>query len=304
MTTHGGPDGASTPEPPKAPDSLRVMSTGEQPFLTRAARREAESSQTADAPLPVVAHLPRYLTLIVTVVAAILVAVSAMAGETILAAALLLGSLVIAWGWPGAIGLTAPKGPSVVLALSSFALVGAIALAAQSDPYLRWASAALALGLVLTFLQQLLRRDGRAQLTDSAMGTLLGLVVIASGVVFLPLTRTEHGAALIACAMAAVAAGSAADLFVRHQVIRPWLLPLGMVVGGLASVITSLVISEPAIPPAALIGVCAAAVSHTFRRLLSPQAGSYAGPGQIATGLASVGLVGAMLWAINEFLVP
>lgn len=295
--TQGG-----APEPPKAPDSVQVMHTGEQPFLTRSARRQALEMHGADIELPPVAHLPRYLTVITTVIAAVLIGVSAAAGEMILAAALLLGSLIIAWGWPGTIGLPSPLGTSVVLGISAVVLMAAV-LAADTVPYLRWGSAALAFGLILAFLQQLLRRDGRARLTESVMGATLGLVVLASGVIFLPLMRVDTGPALIACAMVAVAAGTIVDLFVWHSVLRVWLLPLGMVIGGIGSVVASLILTAPAIPPAALIGVCSAALSHSFRRMLSPEPGSYSGPGQIAAGLGSIGLVGALVWVLNEFVV-
>lgn len=292
----------AVPDPPQAPDSVEVMATGEQPFLSRAARRQARESLGADVALPPIAHVPRYLSLVVTVLAAVLIAVSASAGELMLAAALLLGSLIIAWGWPRAAGLPSPKGTSLVLAVSVTVLVVAV-VATDSDPYVQWAGAALASGLLLMFVHQLLRRDGRPRLTESVMGTSLALVVLASATAFLPLVHLEHGPSLIAGAMAAVATGTLADLLVRQDALRPWLLPLAMVLGGIASVIVAVLGPGPDIPPAALVGVCSAALSHAFRRMLSPEAGSYSSQGQIATGLASIGLVGALLWAINELVV-
>lgn len=296
------PERGEVPDPPKAPDSVQVMDTGAQPFLTRADRRKARDSHGPDVELPPIAHVPRYLTLITTVAAAILVAVSSAAGEMILALALLIGSLIVAWGWPRAAGLPSPKGSSAVLAVAALMLIGGVA-AVETDPYLRWGSAALALGLVTMFLHQLMRRDGRPRLTESVMGTSLGLVVLASGAAYLPLVHDQIGPQLITCAMVGIAAGTAADLLVATPVVRPWLLPLSMVLGGIASVLATLVLSAPAVPPAALIGVSAAALSHVARRLLSPEAGSYSSQGQIATGLASVAMVGSLLWAINTLVV-
>lgn len=290
------------PDPPQAPESVEVMATGAQPFLTRAARREALEREGRDAELPPIAHVPRYVAVITTMLAATLIAVSASAGPMMLAAAILLGLLITAWGWPQAAGLPSPKGATVVLMISAVILVGVVA-AAENAPYLRWGSAALAIGLVTIFFQQLLRRDGRPRLTESAMGTSLGLVVFGAAVAFLPFVHQDTGPQLIACAMAAVAAGTLADLLVGHDSVRIWLLPLSMVLGGAASVVTSLVVSAPAIPPAALIGVSAAGLSHAFRRMMSPEAGSYSSQGQIASGLASIGLVGAMLWAVQELLI-
>lgn len=298
MSPHRG----EVPDPPKAPESVQVMDTGAQPFLTRAERRRAREVHGADAELPPVAHLPRYLSLIATVAGVIFVAVSAAAGPIILLLALLLGSLIIAWGWPRAAGLPSPKGSSAVLAIASLLLMGLVA-AAETDPRLRWASAALALGLVAMFIHQLTRRDGRPRLTESVMGTSLGLVIIASGAAYLPLVHLTIGPQLIACAMAAIAAGCAADLLVGMPAVRPWLLPMSMVLGGIASVLASLVVSAPALPPAALIGVSAAALSHVTRRLLAPEAGSYSSQGQIATGIASIAMVGSLLWAINALVV-
>lgn len=296
------PEPGEVPDPPTAPDSVQVMDTDAQPFLTRAARRQARETHGPDVELPPIAHVPRYLSLGATVAAAILVAVSSAAGAAVLVIATLIGSLVVAWGWPKAAGLPSPKGSAAVLAISSLLLIGLVA-AVDTDPYLRWASAALALGLVTMFLHQLMRRDGRPRLTESVMGTSLGLVVLASGAAYLPLVHDEIGPQLITCAMVAIAAGTAADLLVGMAAVRPWLLPLAMVVGGLASVVAALLLSAPAIPPAALIGVCTAALSHVTRRLLSPEAGSYSSQGQIATGLASVAMVGALLWAIDMLVV-
>lgn len=292
----------AVPDPPQAPDSVQVMATGEQPFLTRAARRAARDQQGADIELPPIAHVTRYVSLAATVLAAFLIAASALAGDIMLAGAIGLGSLIIAWGWPKAAGLPSPKGATLVLAIAAALFIGVV-MAAETDPYLRWASGALALGLVAIFLQQLLRRDGRPRLVESVMGTSLGLVVLASAAVFLPFVHIERGPELVACAMAAVAAGVLADLLVRYDVVRVWLLPLAMVLGGFASVGASLLLQAPDLPPAALIGVSAAGLSHAFRRMVSPEAGSYSSQGQIATGLGSIALVGPLLWAINHLLI-
>lgn len=292
---------SSPPPPPTAPDSVAVTDTVAQPVLSRSARRAARAADP-DAGLPPIAHVPRILTLVATLLSAVLIAVSASAGQGILAAALAFGSLVIAWGWPRATGLPSPKGSSGVLALAALLLVGSV-VAAEQSPYLRWTAGALAIALVAMFLQQLLRRDGRPRLAESVMGTAFGLVVLASATAYLPVVHVEAGPQLIACAMAAIAAGTGADLLVGHRVVRPWLLPLSMVLGGLASVATSLVVAAPDIPPAALVGVACAALSHAFRRLLSPEAGSYSSQGQIATGVASVAMSGPLLWAIHEIVV-
>lgn len=296
------PEQHEVPDPPKAPDSVQVMDTGDQPFLTRASRRQAREALGPDVELPPIAHVPRYLSLGATVAAAILVAVSSAAGAAILALTLLVGSLIVAWGWPRAAGLPSPRGSSAVLGIASLLLIGLVS-AAETDPYLRWGSVALALGLVTVFLHQLMRRDGRPRLTESVMGTSLGLVVLGSGAAYLPMVHDGVGPQLITCAMVGIAAGSAADLFVGMASVRAWLLPLSMVAGGFVSVIAALIMSAPAVPAAALIGVCAGALSHVTRRLLAPEAGSYSSQGQIATGLASVAMVGSLLWAINMLVV-
>jgi hypothetical protein len=292
------------PQPPQAPDSVQVMDTGEQPFLTRSARRAAREAQESrpDAELPPIAHVPRVLTVLTTILGATFVAVSASAGDMILAIALLLGLLVVAWGWPRAAGLPSPRGSSGVLALTAILLVGAV-LAVERAPYLRWTAAALAIGLVAMFVQQLLRRDGRPRLVEAVMGTGFGLVILASGVSYLPVVHVVDGPQLIGCAMAAIAGGTVADLVVRNALVRPWLLPLSMVAGGVASVGLSLVVGSPDLPPAALVGVTCAALSHAFRRLLSPEAGSFSSQGQIATGVASVAVCGPLLWAIFQLVV-
>ena len=68
-----GPSGP--PEPPQAPDTVQVMDTGAQPFLTRAARRAALESRP-DVELPPIAHVTRVIGIPATVIGALLIAVS------------------------------------------------------------------------------------------------------------------------------------------------------------------------------------------------------------------------------------
>ncbi|MCU1535681.1 MAG: hypothetical protein JWP82_32, partial [Humibacillus sp.] len=122
------------------------------------------------------ARVVRWAGVASTVVAAVAVLVAAASGYAALLAVTLVLALAVAWGWPPLAESHTPDATSVVLAVSALAIVLS---AAQDD--LRWIAAAAALGLVLSFVSQLLRPPPRAGLVLTLLACVGGLVVISSG---------------------------------------------------------------------------------------------------------------------------
>ena len=185
----------------------------------------------------------------------------------VLAAGLAWTGLVLAWGWPRLLGSSSRFGSSLAVGVTAV-LAPAAAVVSTDEPYLRLVPVALAVGLGLMFVHQIVRRDGRPRLTESIGVTSFGLALVAVGTTWLPLARSSRPADLATVALVAVAVGSLADLAAGMRAIRPWLLPLAMVLGASGAVVTAALLGAPRPATAALAGLLAAAVSHAMRRVL------------------------------------
>lgn len=220
-----------------------------------------------------------------------------LANQVLLAAGVAWAGLVLAWAWPALHGSPSRFGSSLAIAVS--AVGSAVAVwRTDEDAYLTYVPVALAVALLVMFLHQLLRRDGRARLTQSIAVTSAGIAIAAIGSCYVALARFDGGVALLGVALVAVAAGSLVDLLQPVEPLRPWLLPLGMVVGGLAAAALAGIQGDPATARAVLVGFVVAAVSHALRRVLAPLPAIGTLRGQLASATASVLLGGVVAYAL------
>ncbi len=171
-------------------------------------------------------------------------------------------ALVLAWGWPRLTGSWTPAATTAVLGVASVAIV----LSALREDLL-WVPAAVAFGIVLAFVGQLVRRTGREGLVLTLLSSFGGLVVIASGTTAVVAADTHRGQAVAVVAMAAVAAAVVADLLSGVRVAAPLLGFVALVVGMLAAVVASR-FAEVGTLEALGIGAAVGTVSWSFRRVL------------------------------------
>lgn len=264
--------------------------------VTRAQRRAA-------APRTVRARV-RHQPLVVASVVALsgLIALTGFSHPFLVALAVGLAGLVVAWGWAPLLGLPSPRGTSAVLAVGVAACVGAAALTTD-DPFLEWIPGALAVSLIGAFLHQLLRRDGRPRLTESVAGCGAGLAILSMGVAYIPLPRTLGGSETLAAAMAALALSALADLATVSKRLRPWALPIAMVLGGAAATVVGLLDGRPDPAPAALIGVLVAGIAHATRRIIAVLPTMASARSQLVSGASSVLMCGVVAYALGRILV-
>lgn len=145
------------------------------------------------------------------------VAGAAFAGPVPLVAAVGVLTVVLAVGWPVLLDLPNPLGTAVVIALGGLGSVLAVA-ASTGAPPLRLVPTVVALGVLLAFLAELLRQDGRLRLVESVTGTVTGLLVVAAAAGWVAAVRAPGDSALVitgAAALAVSAAVSAVHLGVR-----------------------------------------------------------------------------------------
>lgn len=241
------------------------------------------------------------LLVVGAVVAAGLLALCVQAGAWPAALAVAAGGVVLAWGWPGILDLPSPRGTTAVLVLTALAVAAATVLT-TTEPPLRWVPGTVAGAVLLTFVHQLARRDGRPRLVSTVAGTLTGIAVLASGAGFVGLTRLQHGGGVVAVAVVGVAAGALLDHVARGEGLRAWLLPLELALGGGLGVGLAFLLGVPW-GVALLLGVVCTGVSHALRRVLVPLPSLTGARPQLATGVTSVLLDGVIVYVVCRALI-
>lgn len=116
-----------------------------------------------------------------------------------------LSTLLVAAGWPRLAGLPVTTGPGTVIAATGLASLAVVAVTGSID------GVAVVLGLAVagSFVQEMLRRDGRPRLVESVAGTVTGCVVAGSAAMWPALGDTRPAVAVVVTAAAALAAGAA-----------------------------------------------------------------------------------------------
>ena len=184
---------------------------------------------------------------------AALLVLALLADPVLLAAGLAWAGIVVAWGWPALLGSSSRFGSSLAIGVTG--VLAPVAAAATTDePYLRLVPVALVIGLAIMFGHQMVRRDGRPRLTESIGITSLGLAVVALGTTWMPLSRTDRASDIALLGFVAIAVASLADLVAGFARVRPWMLPLAMLLGGAGAMVAASVVGSPAAGPAALVG--------------------------------------------------
>jgi hypothetical protein len=143
-----------------------------------------------------------------TAVVATLVAVAGFVGEMPLAGLCAALALVFSLGWPVLLGLPSRSGSTVVVAIGGVGAVAAITYT-RGEPFLRELPAVFALSILLAFVNELLRQDGREKLLESVSGVVAGTLVATSAAGWVAAGRTPGGAGLVITGALALAVGSA-----------------------------------------------------------------------------------------------
>lgn len=145
---------------------------------------------------------------VVTACFAALVAVAAYFGTVFLVAVCLALVAALAYGWPLLLDLPGALGARLVVALGGFGAIAAAALT-NGTPALQHVPIVLAACIVVAFVAELARGDGRTRLLDSLIGTVSGAVVAVSCSGWIAAAGTRAGTRLVVAAAIALAVASA-----------------------------------------------------------------------------------------------
>ncbi|MFC6703962.1 hypothetical protein [Flexivirga alba] len=235
------------------------------------------------------------------VVTAALVILGAYAGHDVSAYAVLAAGLALAWGWPLLLGLPRPTGISLVLAAAVVGMAGVVVFSGADDG-MQALSLVLAIALVLAFLHQLMRTDGRDALVVSLAGCSLGLAVLASGMFCAGTAPYDQGDAAVAVAIGAAVLGLLVDTVLPAKHAVEWSLPASVLIGVLLGLVVGLA-GDRALGALLLTGLLAGFVGAAVRRVLR-MLDTDDPAGRLTYGIAAVLSTGvlsyAAQWLINR----
>ena len=234
-----------------------------------------------------------------SVALAALVALSAYSGTQVVAAAVALVVLAVALGWGGLFDLPGPVGSAVAVAGAGWAAVAtALAVQHRTRPLAAFA-AVLALGVLVAFARELVRRAPRDRLVESLTGTLAGEVVTVLGAAWLLVPLTAWGTAGVLVAAAAVAAARLAMSLPWPASIGAW---VGLATGTAAAAATAFFAVPGRAGPGALVGVAVAAVAVGLDRLLTTLVSGRGTAALVASSAAPVAAAGVVAYAVTRLL--
>lgn len=265
--------------------------------------------------------------------AAAALALASWGGTVAVTAVVCVICLIVALGWPQLMGVTARKSLSaVILAAGVVAAIGAAQVQRPQDLFF-WSSVALAFGVMVVFVIQVLRGAGRPQRLESTLGACGGVLITTTAAGWVAGLRypaelagtSESDDGLLAVrgiihvedlgflgvtgpgGELSVVGLAASVLFVGALTaclpLRDWLvLPLVMLVSICSAVAAALLWGELTLLFAGTIGVAAGALLASFRRFMMQQGP----PAQLlsgwAVGAAPVAATGALVYFTERIL--
>ena len=150
---------------------------------------------------------------------------------------LFIGALVLAVafavGWSALTDLPFPPGSAAVIALTGGGAVGVVYhRSAVQSPDLRDVAIVFAGSVLLTFVNELLRRDGRTRLVESVAGTVTGSLMAACAAGWVACGRSNQGLALVVAGAVALAVASALSAVRMPRWLTTFVISLGGAGGG------------------------------------------------------------------------
>jgi len=225
------------------------------------------------------------------------VAAAAYAGTLYLTAVAAVLVLLLAVGWVSLLRLPARGGPTLVIALTGLGGV-AVAWATPDEPVLRYLPLVIAMGLVLAFLSEMLRRGGRTRLVESVSGTVTGVVVAVACAGWVAAGRSEAGAALVVTSAVGLAVASAVSAL---PIAARWAGSLvGVALAGAAGAGTAFAV--PTIEPVTglVAGAVGGLVVASLRLLFEQQPALSRRRAGIAALAVPVAVAGMMVFVVGR----
>jgi hypothetical protein len=238
---------------------------------------------------------------VATAVLAAVVAVLGFFGPVplVLGAALL--ALGVAIGWPALTGLPFQPGSATVVAITGVGAVAVVyARSGQQGPDLRDVAIVFAGSVLLTFVNELLRRDGRPRLVESVTGTVTGSLLAVSAAGWVACGRSTAGEALVVAGAVALAAASAVSA-VRLPV---WLTTLLVsLAGAVSGALLGLVLPVLGLLAGALAGLAVGGLVAALKALFHPLAALRRRVPAFTAVVLPVAVAGMLVYVVGRVLL-
>ena len=232
-----------------------------------------------------------------TAVAATLLAAAAFLGTVGVVGALALAVVALGAGWPRLLDLPWAAGSTTVLTLVGVGGATAVGLDGGTLGTLPFV---VACGLVLAFVVEMLRQDGRPRLVESLTGTVAGLVVAVCGAGWVAVVVHDGGPDLVVTSAGALAAASVA------AVLAPWRgwVSVGTTVAAGAAVGTGIAALVPvtALGEGAVVGAAAGVLAASLHVLLEKLPASTSRLGGVASAVVPVLVLGVVAYVVGVLL--
>lgn len=265
--------------------------------LTRAARRAALAAPSREPVLPPGAAATDPATAMATAALALLLALSVGSGPVQAALAVAFTGVVLAWGWPTLLQCPSPRGTSLVVGAGAVA-VGATVALTRTEPFLIWVPVTVAVSVIVAFLHQLARRDGRPGLARGAAASASGLALAAAGAPLAALPWYRGSGPYVVAAMTALAVAALVELLGRWPATNRWLAVPVLVLGAAGALAAGALAHGIPLVAAALLGALVAGVSHALRRALLALPGAAGVQARTAAAAGSALVVGVVVYLL------
>ncbi|WP_028049676.1 hypothetical protein [Cellulomonas sp. URHD0024] len=236
---------------------------------------------------------------VVTAALAAAVAVAGYLGGLALAIAAVLLVVVFALGWPALVGLPFRAGSSVVVGVGGTGAVVVVHLTA-AQPYLRYLPLVFAGAVLLAFLNELLRRDGRERLVESVSGTVTGTLVAVAAAGWVATGRTPGGEPLVVVGALALSVGSVVVAFR----LATWLGALvTSVAAAAAGALGGALLKDIDVGPALLLGLAVGVLVATLHALFDELPSLERRWPSLAAVTLPVTVTGTLVYVVGRVLV-
>jgi len=234
---------------------------------------------------------------VATAVAAALLAAAAFLGTAGVVGAVALAVVALALGWPRLLDLPWRAGSTTALTIVG---VGGTAAVATDRGTLGTLPFVVACGLVLAFVVEMLRTDGRPRLVESLTGTVAGIVVAVCGAGWVAVVVHDGGPGLVVTSAGALAAASVA------AVLAPWRgwTSVGATVAAGAAVGTGVAALLPVttLGEGAVVGAAAGVLAASLHVLLEKLPASTSRLGGVASAVVPVLVLGIVAYVAGVLL--